>query len=1172
MKRSILIILALILVASTCVLFACSSGGDNAPSSYIVSFNTGGGTPVKSITVKNGETITLPEPPVKEGFVFIGWYFDNNFEREVNASVFRAVSNVTIFAGWESVETYRHPITVSNYPFGKIKVTDPEDSRASMGTEVSVVVNPAQGYELVEDTLRANGVLVTSLGGNSYTFTMPAEPVTLTAEFDLIPMSVSTPNLLNNGGSVILSTDKARRGELVTVQVVPDYGYRVIDLYLFNNGQQGVEGGKTSILSTCSFYMSSNPAIVGATFEKINYDLHYDVTVDAQEGGTVTPSVNSSAAGLFVDLDITVDDGYRLQSYTVAGQDSEVTMKNADGFVMPDYDVVVKANFIKISEDDEQYELSISPSQNGEVTLQNPKNHYKAGEKVEINVLPDKGYAVKSLYVNGVNVVGDCFAMPEEDATITVEFVKKGYDIGVVSSHCEVVVSAITAYEGEIIYFTVIPDEGFAVSPSNLTLNGEPLTGTYFVMPDKEVVINAIAYSASTAYNVNVANIANGTLEVSQSFATIYSKITITPCPDAGYRMVDGSLSATYMLDGEEKTAQLKSNEFNMPSSDVVLSALFEKVYTINAYDNGIVGVYPSVNEIAVGDNVLFDVVAHGDVISETVEIQINYGSCSEDLDDSFVFELTESKKFDAGSFDSIDVRVTSYNNFDNLNFYPITVITTDGGSISVPGRDSAQYGALVNLEVSPDEGYTLESIILSTNNGDSYVVSESFRMPKNAIRLTPTFRRIDEVPFGLGSAYTNNLQSLKNAGFKVKYYRQKYQMLDDYPTLKASKFIDYVVGAVAVDAKYGHDFYIVEVNDISRVNSIAEKLHDFIATISNVDKQVINVKIKYNYVILSIGGNPEEDYLLYRNGVNTINDFILYLREDRTYGVFAYVGNSDYVAIPESYRARDVSYLGSNAFKNPIAIKGVSLGNVKVIEDYALANTSIKHVDVSNATHIGLGVFKGCYKLETITAMSSNSTYFTYNGVLYQKGASNYTTLLCFPASKVAINDAYNLPSGCREIADYAFYGSVIKTVSYGGQLAKIGDYAFAECRNLVSIKYFAANAVTGFADFSVNTANKSVVSHIGEGAFMGCEKLNSFSLDSVTYLGKNAICWDGNSPMNVTLNSQIEKVVEVYAMPIEVAENAESTLRITISSNLKALYEAHDVWGKYSEYFIIS
>ena len=143
MKRSILIILALILLASTCVLFACSSGGDNAPSSYIVSFNTGGGTPVKSITVKNGETITLPEPPVKEGFVFIGWYFDNNFEREVNASVFRAVSNVTIFAGWESVETYRHPITVSNYPFGKIKVKGP-------GQNFSIRVSAKGGSSLIK--------------------------------------------------------------------------------------------------------------------------------------------------------------------------------------------------------------------------------------------------------------------------------------------------------------------------------------------------------------------------------------------------------------------------------------------------------------------------------------------------------------------------------------------------------------------------------------------------------------------------------------------------------------------------------------------------------------------------------------------------------------------------------------------------------------------------------------------------------------------------------------------------------------------------------------------------------------------------------------------------------------------------------------------------------------
>lgn len=46
--------------------------------SFTITFDTDGGTNISSITIKNGETIKLPNNPTKDGYTFIGWVNENN--------------------------------------------------------------------------------------------------------------------------------------------------------------------------------------------------------------------------------------------------------------------------------------------------------------------------------------------------------------------------------------------------------------------------------------------------------------------------------------------------------------------------------------------------------------------------------------------------------------------------------------------------------------------------------------------------------------------------------------------------------------------------------------------------------------------------------------------------------------------------------------------------------------------------------------------------------------------------------------------------------------------------------------------------------------------------------------------------------------------------------------
>ena len=84
-KRLLCFSLIITLVFALC---ACGGGSDDVY--YTVSFDTDGGTPVLSQTVKAGEPATVPEKPLKNGYSFVGWTLDGaeyGFTDAVNADI-----------------------------------------------------------------------------------------------------------------------------------------------------------------------------------------------------------------------------------------------------------------------------------------------------------------------------------------------------------------------------------------------------------------------------------------------------------------------------------------------------------------------------------------------------------------------------------------------------------------------------------------------------------------------------------------------------------------------------------------------------------------------------------------------------------------------------------------------------------------------------------------------------------------------------------------------------------------------------------------------------------------------------------------------------------------------------------------------------------------------------
>ncbi len=1178
MKKTFCVFLLIITVlALTCVLFACGDKKNNASSTYIISFNTNGGSKVESISLKSGSPITLPEAPTRDGYIFTGWFLDNKFETAVNPAIFKVRGSITIFACWESVETYRHYITISpDLEQGEMKILSPKPDddgnvRAVMGETVTVYITPFAGYEVVENSVFASDVQLENVSLNTFTFIMPPKSVEITAEFDNKPMRIQALQNFENG-SVVLSHDTAKAGELVNVYAVPDFGYRLKELYLIDSSSVVEGSGKLSIMASSNFIMGYNDVLVVAEFEEIDYSTEFKVNIAETIGGNVVLNKDSSPAGLFIHVDFVPNEDYRFKDYTVYGENgiANYIYTYDEGFIMPDEDVTLRANFVRILQSDSSYEVKVAENEFGSVVITDNRL-YKEGEEVCVQALPFEGYALKNIYVNGSLILSNVFSMPAQTATVSAEFVKKGHEINVIATNCAIALSHQTAYAGEYVHFKVVENQGFNLAPNRLTLNGEIISGDYFIMPDEEVTLSALAFQSTATYQINVDNTLNGSLLLNTANASIYDVIEITPIAMDGYRFKEGSLEITYTLSGVKETKPLKGLKFSMIDANVTVSGKFERVYTALSTDNGAIGFYASRDNIALNETIWFDIVAHASVIENSIEANVVFGSYIEKLNSSHSFTLTDEKLRIAGENPTLQVQVLNYNQINTASVnYAIKIAPSTGGKIYLTdGTSSKQYGNYVKLSVDADEGYRLKNIMLSTLQGDYYEVSDTFIMPSSTVTLEAVFEKDEEKGFSLEEQYYQNVANFHSCGLEVTYYREKYQLIDDYPSLKNNVFLNYFEGAVCVKAEYGHDFYIIEVNDISHVTPISHEAHAFIADNLDVNKEDVNVQINYNYIVLSVGGSAEEDFYVYKNGVKAIGDYVIYERNNGTYGVFAYLGNGGYISIPSDYNGRSISYFSGMAFKKPEDILGVKLANITEIGDFAFENTSITYLELGSVEKLGTGVFKNTSKLKGITVMPFNKYFHAISGVLYQRGNTATSIIYLYPQGKSSIDGTFTLPTQTKEIAPYAFYKTSLKTVSYGGALIRIGDFAFANS-SLENFKYTETPSAIGVVDFSIDTVNKSAVAYIGSGAFKGASALNSFYLDSIKEIGEYAIDFDGIKTVLINLPNEDNGVINAHKAPIGIEiEGNGGTLKINAPIELKALYESSAVWSYLIEYF---
>ena len=95
LDRILVVSIALLIVL---VLYGVANNG------YVITFDSKGGTDVPSQEAMYADYVIEPEDPSREGYIFTGWYSDENCNYLWDMENGQISQSMTLYAGWEKIE------------------------------------------------------------------------------------------------------------------------------------------------------------------------------------------------------------------------------------------------------------------------------------------------------------------------------------------------------------------------------------------------------------------------------------------------------------------------------------------------------------------------------------------------------------------------------------------------------------------------------------------------------------------------------------------------------------------------------------------------------------------------------------------------------------------------------------------------------------------------------------------------------------------------------------------------------------------------------------------------------------------------------------------------------------------------------------------------------------
>ena len=207
--------------------------------------------------------------------------------------------------------------------------------------------------------------------------------------------------------------------------------------------------------------------------------VKYSINVVQPANGSVAASATSATAGTTIELTATPAEGYTLDYFTLDGE-----RINGDTFIMPARNVDVSAVFTANA-----YSITVVQPTGGTVSAS--ATSATAGTTVKLTATPAEGYTLDYFTLDGERINGDTFIMPARNVEVSAVFTANAYSITVVQpTGGTVSASKLSAFFGEAVELTAVPDEGYELS--HYVVNGAANNGGTFTMPARDVIVTAV--------------------------------------------------------------------------------------------------------------------------------------------------------------------------------------------------------------------------------------------------------------------------------------------------------------------------------------------------------------------------------------------------------------------------------------------------------------------------------------------------------------------------------------------------------------------------------------------------------------------------------------------------------------------------------------------------------
>ncbi|MDD4671396.1 MAG: leucine-rich repeat protein [Bacteroidales bacterium] len=544
----------------------------------------------------------------------------------------------------------------------------PSYAAAPSNTEVTLTVTPNVGYMLIDGTLEAHKTndATTPVTITDGKFTMPAYDVTVTAQFEGLPQTLTVATVDNGSITASPSTDIVTDTE-ITLTVTPSVGYQLKDgsLNAYKTDNQSVS---ISIIDN-KFFMPAYGATVTAEFEVIKYNLTYTAGANGSLTGETVQTVNYGTDGTTVTA--VPNNGYHFVKW------SDDVTSNPRTDVNVTADVTVEAEFAINT-----YTLTYTAGANGTLTGETVQTVNHGTDGTAVTAVANTGYDFVQ-WSDGstanprtdVNVTGD--------VTVEAEFAINTYTLTYTAGANGSLTGETTQtvnYGTDGTTITAVADINYHFVKWSDGVTTNPRTEANVVAD-----VTVEAEFAINTYTLTYTAGANGSL-TGESVQTVNygtDGTAVTAVPNDGYHFVKWS---------DDVTANPRTD------ANVVADVTVEAEFAINTY------------------TLTYTAGANGSLTGESVQT-VNHGSDANPVtavpNAGYHFvkwsdDVTANPRTDANVVADVTVEAEFA-----INTYTIAATAGENGTISPAGEQTVEHGSSLQFTFTPDANFHVASVLV---------------------------------------------------------------------------------------------------------------------------------------------------------------------------------------------------------------------------------------------------------------------------------------------------------------------------------------------------------------------------------------------------------------------------------------------------------------------------